>query len=78
MSEYLGRTFSTGEPAPEMGTYQLMNDGQNVDERTILGRVIRVKQGDPLPPHPDTGREASWRFVRVDETRRGEAMHSTF
>lgn len=78
MSEYLGQTFSSGQTAPEKGTYQLANDDPNADKRTIMGRVIRLEQGDPLPPHPDTGGSADWRFVRVDETRRGEPLHSTF
>ncbi|HMM28662.1 MAG: YjzC family protein [Chloroflexota bacterium] len=66
MSEQLGKTFQTGSPAPETGTYQLVNDRPaDADPRTDRSRVIRLEQGDPIPPHPDTGSPTQWRFMRL-------------
>ncbi len=78
MSEYLGSIYSSGDPAPEKGTYQLLNDDPNVDPRTDRSRVIRLDQGDAIPPHPDTSASTQWRFVRLDEAHRGEPMHTEF
>lgn len=66
MSEQLGNTYRTGSPAPEDGTYQLINDRPDpADDRTDRSRVIYLRAGDPLPPHPDTGSPTEWRFMRL-------------
>lgn len=78
MSQYLNSVYSSGDPAPEKGTYQLVDDDPNVDMRTDRSRVIRLDQGEPIPPHPDTSAPAQWRFVRLDEEHRGEPMRTHF
>lgn len=68
MSEQLGTIVKTGSPAPESGTYQLVNDRPDPDDpRTDRSRVITMRQGDPLPPHPDTGSPTQWRFMRLSK-----------
>jgi len=67
MSDRLGSSFLTGELAPETGTYQLVNDRPEELPRIDLSRVIHVNEGEPLPPHPDTGAPVRWRFVRVSK-----------
>lgn len=69
MSEFLGNTYKTGDPAPEAGAYQLLGDDPLVDERTNMGRVFRFDKGDTLPGHPDTGAPAEWRYMRIKESR---------
>lgn len=68
MSEQLGNTYRTGAPAPHSGTYQLTNDRPDTpDARTDRSRVIHLMEGDPIPPHPDTGSPTEWRFMRLDK-----------
>ena len=68
MSEHLGKVFRTGDPAPENGTYQLVNDRPDPgDERTDRSRVIRLRAGDPIPPHPDTGTPTERRYMRFEK-----------
>ncbi|NLX08640.1 MAG: YjzC family protein [Chloroflexi bacterium] len=73
MSEFLGNTFRTGEPAPEGGAYQLVGDNSAPDERTDTGRVIRLKRGELLPGHPDTNGPTEWRYVRIAVEARSRA-----
>ena len=77
-SQYLGKTYNSGDVAPEAGTYQLVGDDPNVDPRTDRSRVIQLEKGEPVPPHPDTSGPTQWRYVRVALSRRGEPMHTEF
>lgn len=66
MSEQLENTYRTGTPAPHSGTYQLTNDRPvDADPRTDRSRVIFLDEGEPFPPHPDTGSPTEWRFMRL-------------
>jgi hypothetical protein len=70
MSDYLGQIFKSGEAVPETGTYQLVNDDPDLNDRRNMGRVFNFKHGEDLPDHPDTGGSADWRYVRVSAARR--------
>ena len=63
--DFLGQIFRTGQTVPADGQYQLVGDDRNPVERIDDGRVIYVREGQPLPPHPDNGGTAEWRFMRV-------------
>ncbi|NLE52203.1 MAG: hypothetical protein GX613_12445 [Chloroflexi bacterium] len=68
MSEQLGNVYRTGTPAPHAGSYQLINDRPDPeDARTDRSRVIYLREGDPIPPHPDTGSPTEWRFMRLEK-----------
>jgi hypothetical protein len=67
--DYLGQTFRTGDTVPADGQYQLVGDDHNPVERIDDGRVRYFTTGDTLPPHPDNGAPAEWRFMRVAHNR---------
>jgi hypothetical protein len=77
MSDYLGQLFKSGEPAPESGTYQLVNDDPDLNERRNMGRVFNFQHGEELPNHPDTGAAAEWRYMRVTAVERALGSHVT-
>ena len=65
MSNALGEVFKSGDAAVEDGVYQLIGDQPVMYERTDMSRVIRMRKGDTLPTHPDTGQPAQWTLIRI-------------